>query len=106
MLGYSSVPTTLQVLGGVGDVRGRGRYRCSPKRRAARGDRSPTGGVSGSSIVGIRTGYDRRTSTRVVVARPAFRTFVTRIFVHFVFSFFIDTYHTQIYDRYIYVLVS
>lgn len=100
LLGYSSVPTALQVLGGVGGVRGRRRYCFSPERRAARGDRSPTGGVVGSSMVGIITGNDRRTSTRVVVARPAFRLCVTYI-CSFCFMFCIDTQHTQIYDSYI-----
>ena len=41
---------------------GRERYNCSPKRRTARGDRSPTGGVAGSATMASGAGCDRRTS--------------------------------------------
>lgn len=48
---------------GFGDVVGRYLYSCSPKRRVARGERSPTGAVAGSSTV-ASGGRARRTSTR------------------------------------------
>lgn len=89
-VGYSRVPTAIRVLVQRRRflevfVAGRERYSCS-KRRTARGDRSPTGGVAGSSMVASGVGCDRPTSTRVVVARPFF-WFPRFSFVEFVIRF-------------------
>ena len=46
---------------GFGGVAGRERHSCTPKRRMAGGDRSPTGGVAGSATMGSGVGcFPRR----------------------------------------------
>lgn len=74
----------------------RERYSCLPTRRAAidRSDRSYTDGVARSSAtVASGVGCDRRTSTRVVAACPAFR-------IHVLLHLFVrNTQRPQVDDR-------
>ena len=56
-------------------------HSCSPKRRTARGDRSPIDGVASSSAVANGVECDRCANTRVVVARPSFRIDVCSTFI-------------------------